>query len=251
MNLVLGIAELIVCFSGVLLMDKLFGKWGLYTWMSLAVVFANIQVSKQVDIAGLSTALGNVMFASTYLATDILNERYGDKAGRNAVKIAAGALVAYIVFAQFTQLFIPNAYDVVDPGMKTIFAMSVRITAASGFMFVLANWCDVLLYQKIKEKTGGKHMWFRNNVSTILCNCLENFAFSLLAFVGVYPVLYCLEVAVMGSLVEMVIAVFDTPFLYLSKHIGAKTGILLEKEEEELQDHEAEKKKTGASEVAV
>ena len=49
----------------------------------------------------------------------------------------------------------------------------------------------------------------------------------------------------------MVIAVFDTPFLYLSKHIGAKTGILLEKEEEELQDHEAEKKKTGASEVAV
>ena len=89
-------------------MDKLFGKFGLYAWMALAVVFANIQVSKQVDIAGISTALGNVMFASTYLVTDILNEKYSDKASRNAVKIAAGALVAYILFAQFTQAFIPN-----------------------------------------------------------------------------------------------------------------------------------------------
>lgn len=231
MNLFLGILELIVCFSGVLIMDKLFGKWGLYTWMALAVVFANIQVSKQVDIAGISTALGNVMFASTYLATDVLNEKYSDKASRNAVKIAAGALVAYIVFAQFTQVFIPNSYDVVDPGMKAIFAMSVRITAASGLMFVLSNWVDVLLYQKIKEKTGDKHMWFRNNISTIICNCAENFAFSILAFIGTYPLLYCLEIAVAGSLIEMLIAVCDTPFLYLAKKTG-KTAILLENDNE-------------------
>ena len=210
-------------------MDKLFGKWGLYTWMALAVVFANIQVSKQVDIAGISTALGNVMFASTYLATDILNEKYSDKASRNAVKIAAGALVAYIVFAQFTQAFIPNAFDAVDPGMKAIFAMSVRITAASGFMFVVSNWFDVILYQKIKEKTGNKHMWFRNNLSTIICNCAENFAFSVLAFIGTYPLLYCLEIAVAGSLIEMLIAVCDTPFLYLAKKTG-RSAILLEEE---------------------
>ncbi len=232
MNLFLGIFELIVCFSGVLIMDKFFGKRGLYTWMALAVVFANIQVSKQVDIAGVSTALGNVMFASTYLATDILNEKYGDKTSRNAVKIAAGALIAYIVFAQFTQAFIPNSYDVVDPGMKTIFAMSVRITAASGFMFVLSNWVDVLLYQLIKEKTGGKHMWFRNNISTILCNCAENFGFSILAFIGTYPLLYCLEVALAGSLIEMLIAVCDTPFLYFSKRFGGRSGILLEAEDD-------------------
>ncbi len=234
MNLFLGIFELIVCFSGVIVMDKLFGKYGLYTWMALAVVFANIQVSKQVDIAGISTALGNVMFASTYLATDILNEKYSDKASKNAVKIAAGALIAYIVFAQFTQAFIPNSFDEVDPGMKTIFAMSVRITAASGFMFILSNWVDVLLYQKLKEKTGGNHMWFRNNISTILCNCAENFGFSVLAFWGSFPLLYCLEIAVAGSLIEMLIAVCDTPFLYLSKKFVKKSGILLENEEDSL-----------------
>lgn len=240
MNLILGIIELLVIFSGVLLMDKFFGKWGLYTWMALAVVFANIQVSKQVDFAGVSTALGNVMFASTYLATDILNEKYSDKASRNAVKIAAGALVAYIIFAQFTQLFIPNSYDVVDSGMKNIFAMSLRITTASGLMFLLSNWCDVILYQKIKIKTGGKHMWFRNNISTILCNCLENFAFTILAFAGTFPLGYCLEIAVVGSVIEMLIALCDTPFLYISKKYMEKTGVLLEKDDEDKKDEAAE-----------
>ncbi len=235
MNLLLGILELIVCFSGVLIMDKLFGKLGLYTWMAIAVVFANIQVSKQVDIAGISTALGNVMFASTYLATDILNEKYGDKSSRNAVKIAAGALIIYIVFAQFTQAFIPNAYDTVDGGMKNIFAMSVRITTASGIMFVLSNWCDVLLYQKIKEKTGGKYMWFRNNISTVICNCAENFAFSILAFIGTYSLGYCLEIAVAGSIIEMLIALCDTPFLYLSKKLYSRSGILIENDEADKQ----------------
>ena len=230
MNLLLGIMELIVIFYGVLLMDKLFGKFGLYTWMALAVVFANIQVSKQVDIAGVSTALGNVMFASTYLTTDILNEKYGDKASKNAVKIAAAALIAYILFALFTQAFIPNTFDTVDPGMKSIFAMSVRITTASGIMFILSNWGDVIIYQKIKQKTGGKHMWFRNNLSTILCNCAENFGFSILAFIGTFPLLYCLEVAVAGSIIEMLIALCDTPFLYLAGIFNRKSGILLEKE---------------------
>ncbi len=233
MNLLLGVLELIICFSGVLLMDRFFGKYGLYTWMAIAVVFANIQVSKQIDIVGISTALGNVMFASTYLATDILNEKYSDKASKNAVKIAAGALVAYIIFAQFTQAFIPNSFDTVDAGMKNIFAMSVRITTASGVMFVISNWCDVLLYQKIKEKTGGKYMWFRNNISTIICNCAENFAFSILAFIGTYSLLYCLEIAVAGSLIEMLIAMCDTPFLYLSKKLYKRTGILLDKEEDD------------------
>lgn len=232
MNLFLGILELVVCFSGVLLMDKLFGKYGLYTWMALAVIFANIQVSKQVDIAGISTALGNVMFASTYLATDILNEKYSEKASKNAVKIAAGALIAYIVFARFSLAFIPNSFDAVDGSMKTLFSMSVRITTASGLMFILANWCDVIIYQKIKQKTGGKYMWFRNNISTIICNCLENFAFAILAFAGTYPVVYCLTVSIAGSLIEMLIAFCDTPFLYLAKVLNKNSGILLEKDDE-------------------
>ncbi|MCR5100176.1 MAG: queuosine precursor transporter [Butyrivibrio sp.] len=234
MNLLYGILELVICFSGILVMDKLFGRWGLYTWMALAVVFANIQVSKQIDFMGISTSLGNVVFASTYLTTDILNEKYSEKSSRNAVKIAAGALIAYIIFAQITQIFIPNSYDVVDPSMKTLFSMSVRITASSGIMFLISNWCDVIIYQKLKQKTGGKYMWFRNNVSTIICNCTENFIFTYLAFLGTFSFAYCCEIALTASVVEVLIAACDTPFLYLAKKFNGKSGILIENDDDEI-----------------
>ena len=96
------------------------------------------------------------------------------------------------------------------------------------------------LYNKLKDKMNGRHMWFRNNVSTILCNCAENFAFSILAFIGTYPLGYCLEVAVAGSVIEMVISACDTPFLYLAKDYIGRTGILLEKENDEEQEDSSE-----------
>lgn len=114
--------------------------------------------------------------------------------------------------------------------MKIIFSMAFRITLASGCMFLLSNWLDVAIYQKIKEKTDGKYMWLRNNLSTIVCNCGENFAFTFLAFLGTFDFLYCVEIALTASLVEMIIALCDTPFLYISKRIG-KTGILIAEEE--------------------
>lgn len=240
MNLALGIFELVLCFSGVLVMDKLFGKRGLFIWMALAVVFANIQVSKQINLGNFSVTLGNVLFASTYLATDILNEKYGDKASKDAVKLSAAALVLYILFAQITLAFTPNEFDTVDSSLKTVFAMSARITAASGLMFILSNWFDVILYQKLKEKTGGNYMWFRNNVSTIVCNCLENFAFSILAFVGTFSLGYCIEIAIAGSVIEMIIAVCDTPFLYISKFFSRNSGILLGKDSEDKDEMIAE-----------
>ena len=235
-NLGLGIAEILACFFGIIVLEKLFGKRGLFIWMAAAVIFANIQVSKQVDLpGGISCTLGNVVFASTYLTTDILNEKYGPKASRNAVRIAAAALIAYIIFSQLTRLYIPNAEDVVSPGMELLFSMSLRITAASGLMFLLSNWIDVLLYQKLKEKTGGRYMWLRNNIATIVCNCGENFAFTYLGFLGLegMDLAYCTEIALTTSALEVIIAVCDTPFLYLAKKLPGRSGIMLEAEEPE------------------
>ena len=97
--------------------------------------------------------------------------------------------------------------------------MSLRITAASAVMFFISNWCDVLLFAKIRELTGGKYLWLRNNVATILCNCLENFLFYILAF---YPMFSMGQIVSMGlatCLLEIIIGVCDTPFLYLAKRL--------------------------------
>ena len=66
----------------------------------------------------------------------------------------------------------------------------------------------------------GVPFWLRNNVSTILCNCLENFGFITLAFVGIYDAETILIIATSTSIVEMIVALLDTPFLYIAKRMN-------------------------------
>ena len=84
-------------------------------------------------------------------------------------------------------------------------------------MYLIANLADIAVFDKLKEKTGGKYLWVRNNVATILCNCLENFGFIFLAFLGVYDAGTCFEIAIATSIIEIVAAVCDTPFVYLGR----------------------------------
>ena len=60
-------------------------------------------------------------------------------------------------------------------------------------------------------------LWQKNNICTILCNCLENFGFIFLAFGGLMPFKELLIIALSTSAIETVIALFDTPFLYLAR----------------------------------
>ena len=73
---------LFVTFIVMVLMYRCFGKQGLIAWVAIGTIIANIQVIKTVDIFGISATLGNVMFASIYLATDILNDIYGRKVAK-------------------------------------------------------------------------------------------------------------------------------------------------------------------------
>ena len=213
--------EIIVAFGLLLVAKKFFGRAGVMGWIAIATIFANIFEAKNIDLFGLNLAAGHVMFGSVFLATDILSECYGKEHAKKGVWVGLFADVALIACAQICRCYIPSSADSADPSIQRLFTMSLRITAASAVMFFISNWCDVLLFAKIKELTNGKHLWLRNNVATILCNCLENFLFYFLAF---YPMFSVPQIISMGGatcLLEIVIGVCDTPFLYLARKLKA------------------------------
>lgn len=216
MNEVLLFIELIIMFSMLLLMKKFFGKEGIFVWIGIASILANIQVSKCINIFGISGTLGNVMFASNYLATDILSECYGEDVAKKGVYIGLFSVIIYLVCMQMSLLFIPNQIDIVHSSMQTLFGLAPRICISSLLMFFISNLLDVKLYNYLKRKCKNKKLWFRNNISTIICNCLENFGFVFLAFLFTYPMLDILEIAISTCIIEIVIAICDTPFLYFS-----------------------------------
>lgn len=219
MNHLYLIIEIVVAFGLLLAAKKFFGKAGIMAWIAIATIFANIFEAKNIDLFGLNLAAGHVMFGSVFLATDMLSEYYGKKEAKKGVWIGLAADIALIACTQICRLYVPSTADSADPAIQRLFTMSLRITAASAIMFFVSNLCDVYLFAKLKEVTKGKYLWLRNNVATIVCNCLENFLFYFLAF---YPTFSVGQIASMGlatCLLEVVIGVCDTPFLYLAKKL--------------------------------
>ncbi len=220
MNILYGFINIIVTFSLVVLIEKLFKKEGLYVWLSVATILANITVCKMIDVFSFTTSLGNVLFASTFLATDIMSEKYGKEEAKKGVYISIFSAITFIIITQLTLLFIPSSDDVVNDAMKTLFSISIRTMAASMLMFFISNMADIHLYNKLKEKYPNK-LWLRNNVSTIICNCVENYFFNTLAFIGIFPMSVIISIATTTTVIEIVIALCDTPFLYLSKKLAS------------------------------
>ena len=218
MNILYGFINIIVTFSLVVLIEKYFKKEGLYVWLSIATILANITVCKIIDVLSFTTSLGNVLFASTFLATDIMSEKYSKEEAKKGVYLSVFSGITFIIITQLTLLFIPSSDDVVNESMINLFSISIRTTTASMLMFFISNMVDIHLYNKLKDKYPNE-LWLRNNISTILCNCVENYFFNMLAFIGILPISVIISIATTSTIIEIIIALMDTPFLYLSKKI--------------------------------
>lgn len=219
MNNILLIISIIGIFSLMLIIKKFLGKEGIIGWMGLASVLANMLILKSVDILGISATLGNVLFASNFLATDMLTENYGYKEAKKGVLFAIISVVIYLIIGQGALLFTPNASDIAQPLFETLFSFAPRITLASVSMFALSNFVDIRLYEYLRKKTDGKKMWLRNNLCTIICNGGENFLFYAIAFGGIMSINEMIMIALSATIIEVLIAICDTPFLYISKKI--------------------------------
>ena len=130
-NEILWFSLLILNFFIVIIAYKLFGKTGLYVWTAVGVILANIQVMKTIQIFGLVTAMGNVIYSSLYLVTDIINENHSKKDAQKAVWIGFFVLIATTIIMQISIQFIPDKSDFLSEHITAIFSVLPRIAIAS------------------------------------------------------------------------------------------------------------------------
>lgn len=219
MNNLLLVLSIIATFSGMLIMKKFLGKEGLIGWIGIASILANILICKSVTLLGIGATLGNVLFASNFLATDMLTENYGYQEAKKGVRFGILAIMVFLIVTQVALIYIPNESDFAQGAFETLFSLVPRISLASISLFALSNFVDIRLYEWLRKKSNGKRMWLRNNLCTILCNGSENFLFYFIAFGGTMPLNTMIAIAFSATIIETIIALCDTPFLYLSKKI--------------------------------
>ena len=217
--------SVVLIFATVLLAYRLFGKTGLYAMTIIATILANIEVLILVDAFGLEQTLGNVMFASTYLITDILSENEGKKYASKAVWIGVFASLIMLVFTQYWMLYQPSVNDWASGHIRAIFQTTPRMLLASLLGYIISQRFDVWLYHRIWEYTAKKTgkskslLWLRNNVATLVSQVINTVIFTLIAFAGWYDGKTLISIMLSSYVVYIFTSLLDTPALYIARHM--------------------------------
>ncbi|HRX91984.1 MAG TPA: queuosine precursor transporter [Candidatus Izemoplasmatales bacterium] len=220
MNELLWFAFALANFILFLGMYKLFGKTGIFVWVAISTIIANIQVTKNITLFGVEATLGNITYGTIFLATDALNEIYGKKSAQKAVLMGFYVMVATVVLMQMAIWFIPSTSDLNNDALRSIFGFFPRLLGASLTAFLISQFLDVHLFQKIREKLpSDKFLWVRNNGSTFISQLVDTAIFVPIAFLGVYSGSVLLQIGLTTYLIKVIVAMLDTPFLYICKRI--------------------------------
>ena len=221
-----GIATFFVTFILMVLMYRCFGKQGLIAWVAIGTIIANIQVIKTVDIFGISATLGNVMFASIYLATDILNDIYGRKVAKRAVWLGFSSTLVMIIVMQMSLHFIPAPEDISQKALSTIFDLVPRIALGSIIAYIIGQHVDVFIFSMIKKVfQSDKTFIIRAYGSTALSSIIDTALFVTIAFIGTLPAGVVFEIFITTYVLKLVSTIFNVPFGYIAKSFYRKGKI--------------------------
>lgn len=171
------------------------------------------------DFFGIHTfeiSVGILPYPVTFLITDIISEVYGKK--------KANLVVTSGIFASFFSLLIVYLADAVpatawspidDSLFEKVFGATAIAVFASMVAYLLAQYIDIQLFHFWKRLTKGRHLWLRNNFSTFLSQFVDTFSvlFLLCSFGKIDWELFS-GLLLSGFLFKVMVAAFDTPFLY-------------------------------------
>jgi hypothetical protein len=217
-----------------LLLYRLYGKMGLYAIVILNIMLSNFQGPKLTVIFGWETSLGVILYSGIYFATDLLSEKYGKREGQRAVLLGFAASVIMVLMIYISLLFLPSnvpehakfAQDVHN-AIGTIFNFTPIFVFGSLFAYLVTQSFDVWIFHYIRVKTQGKHLWLRNNASTIISQALDTVLYTVvvwwpLSMTNYDDPMIALQVAFQLAMVKyffkVIIALIDTFFIYWARN---------------------------------
>lgn len=220
--------SVVFIFSSALFCYRFFGKSGLYCLSAIATILANIEVLLLINAFGMEQTLGNVLFAVTFLITDILSECEGKKEANRAVWIGMFTSLFFLLLSQSWLLYVPAESDWAMGSIREIFSSTPRMLLSSFLVYAISQMFDVWLYHKwwafTEKKTGDrrKFLWLRNNGSTLISQLLNTLLFTLFAFYGTYDGKTLVSIFASSYVIYIFTSLLDTPVLYLARRVHDK-----------------------------
>ena len=180
--------------------------------VSALVVMANIFANKIVQFGPLTVPAGVITFSMIFFVTDLISEKWGKEEAKKAVWAGFFSSLVLVISIYIVIHWQPAVFAIeFSEIFAKALALTPRITIASFIAYLISQHHDIWAFHFWKKKTNKKHLWLRNNASTIVSQFIDSVIFIFIAFYGVFPVVPL----ILGQwIVKVVIALIDTPFMY-------------------------------------
>lgn len=178
------------------------------------LLVANIISVKVIMVWGIVLPAAVICYPWTYAFTDVINEVWGKERAKKVVLYGFLFSIVALAFYQVAMLLPSAPFWGEQQAFVTILGASSRIILASMIAYLISQTVDVYIFNTIKEKMQGKHLWVRNNTSTIFSQGIDTVIFISLAFWGYMPLSALLAMMGWQYVVKVGIAVVDTPLVY-------------------------------------
>jgi len=163
---------------------------------------------------------GVLAYPLTFLITDLLSEIYGRKRANQVVLSGLFASPFVLGIVWLGSLFPAIDGSVVsDAAYSSVFGSSGRVIFASMVAYLTAQLIDIRIYHFWREFTDGRHLWLRNNASTILSQLVDTVLVVCVLFVGEWTVGEIGKTIVDGWTFKLLVALMDTPLLYVAVYL--------------------------------
>ena len=220
----LWLTTLVADLAFTVILFRLFGRAGLQAAIVTAIILANLQGPKLTEIFGMQTSLGVIFYSSIFFATDVLSENYGRRAANQAVRLGFFVSVIIVIMLSLGLQYLPSTDPKtatfsreVHEAFVTILDFTPRFVAGSLLAYLISQSFDVWAFHRIRQATGGRWLWLRNNGSTMASQALDTALYSLVVWWGVVDLVTALQLGAAKYVFKLAIAAIDTPFIYWAR----------------------------------
>jgi len=186
-----------------------------------------------VEGLGFNLTAGVVLWPIVFVMTDIINEYYGKQGVRNLSYFAVLIILYAFVMVYFAIYLSPNAWWDTQSGLlqepkvnnmnnafRAIFGQGLWIIVGSLVAFLVGQFVDVIVFQKIRAWTGEKSVWLRATGSTLVSQFIDSYIVLIIAFyIGAdWDIVRVIAIGTVNYIYKFAMAILLTPVIYLAHH---------------------------------
>lgn len=210
----------ILIVSGTTLGALWLGSHALVTFMALQWVLANLFVTKQIVLFGLTVTASDALAIGATLCLNVLQEYYGKALARQAIVISFCATIFYTALSLLQTLYCPAPQDVAHEHFCALLNPMPRLIIASMTTYLIVQLLDYKLYGFLKRALPRQSLVLRNYISIGITQLLDTVLFS---FLGLYGMVASLaSIIIVSYTIKVAVLLCAAPFMALSKYFYRK-----------------------------